>query len=58
MAEFKYYISSMRLRTLPLSLAGVIMGSLLAVADYRVPALVIVLLLLTTAFLQILANLS
>ena len=48
----------MRLRTLPLSLAGVIMGSLLAVADYRVPALVIVLLLLTTAFLQILANLS
>ena len=48
----------MRLRTLPLSLAGVIMGSLLSVADYRVPAVVIVLLLLTTAFLQILANLA
>lgn len=43
---------------MPLSLAGVIMGSLLSVADYRVPAVVIVLLLLTTAFLQILANLA
>jgi len=58
MAKFKYYLSSMRLRTLPLSLAGVLLGSLLAVADYRVPALVIVLVCLTTVCLQILSNLS
>lgn len=58
MSKINAYISSMRLRTLPLSLAGVIMGSLLAVADYRVPALVVVLVMLTTVFLQILANLA
>jgi len=58
MSKFKYYLSSMRLRTLPLSLAGVLMGSLLAVADYRVPALVVVLVCLTTVCLQILSNLS
>ena len=48
----------MRLRTLPLSLAGVLLGSLLAVADYRVPASVIALVCLTTVCLQILSNLS
>ena len=58
MAKFKYYLASMRLRTLPLSLAGVLLGSLLAVADYRVPAPVIVLVCLTTVCLQILSNLS
>ena len=58
MAKLKYYIKSMRLRTLPLSLAGVLMGSLLAVADYRVPAAVVLLVCLTTVLLQILSNLS
>ena len=48
----------MRLRTLPLSLAGVLMGSLLAVADYRVPLKVVLLVCLTTICLQILSNLS
>lgn len=48
----------MRLRTLPLSLAGVLLGSLLAVADYRVPLAVVLLLCLTTVLLQILTNLS
>lgn len=58
MAKFKYYLSSMRLRTLPLSLAGVLLGSFLALADYRVPAPVVLLVCLTTVCLQILSNLS
>ena len=48
----------MRLRTLPLSMAGVILGTLLAVADYNVNGWVAVLILLTTVCLQILSNLS
>ncbi len=51
-------VKSMRLRTLPLSLAGVILGILLAVADYRVDPWVAVLIMLTTVCLQILSNLS
>ena len=58
MAKLLSYVKSMRLRTLPLSLSGILMGSLLAVADYRVPVKVILLICLTTVLLQILANLS
>lgn len=57
MAKLNVYVKSMRLRTLPLSLSGILMGSLLAVADYRVPFVVILLVCLTTVLLQILANL-
>ena len=49
---------SMRLRTLPLSLSGIVMGVFLAAADYRVDALTVVFLTLTTVCLQILSNLS
>ena len=48
----------MRLRTLPLSLAGVILGSLLAIGDYRVDPAVLPFLYLTTVCLQILSNMS
>ena len=48
----------MRLRTLPLSLAGVVLGSLLATGDYRVNLAVLPALCLTTICLQILSNLS
>ena len=48
----------MRLRTLPLSLAGVLMGSFIAVARYRVGWTVVLLVCLTTVCLQILSNLS
>ncbi len=48
----------MRLRTLPLSLAGIILGVLLAGGGHRLNGLFVVLLLLTTVFLQILSNLS
>ena len=51
-------IKSMRLRTLPLSLAGVVLGILLATADYKVNIWAVVLILLTTVCLQILSNLS
>ena len=58
MSKFSAILSSMRLRTLPLSLAGVILGGLLAVADYNVRPIVLILVCLTTVCLQILSNLS
>ena len=48
----------MRLRTLPLSLAGVCLGIMLAAADYRVGGATIVWIMLTTVCLQILSNIS
>jgi 1,4-dihydroxy-2-naphthoate polyprenyltransferase len=58
MSKIPYYIRSMRLRTLPLSLAGVVLGIMLAASDYRVKFSVILWTLLTTVLLQILSNLS
>lgn len=54
----KAAIQSMRLRTLPLSMAGVLLGILLAVADWKVDPWTAVLIVLTTVCLQILSNLS
>lgn len=54
----KTAIQSMRLRTLPLSCAGVLLGILLAVADWKVDLWAAVLIVLTTICLQILSNLS
>ena len=48
----------MRLRTLPLSAGGVLLGILLAVADWKVDLWTAVLVVLTTLCLQILSNLS
>ena len=48
----------MRLRTLPLSTGGVLLGILLATADWRVDIWTAVLIVLTTVCLQILSNLS
>ena len=56
--KLKAAIRSMRLRTLPLSLAGVLLGILLAAADYHVDLWTAVLIGLTTVSLQILSNLS
>lgn len=58
MSKLPFIINSMRLRTLPLSLAGVLMGIFLAAGDGTVSATVIVFTLLTTVGLQILSNLS
>ena len=48
----------MRLRTLPLSLAGIVLGILLAAAGHGFRWLTVLLLALTTVSLQILSNLS
>ena len=48
----------MRLRTLPLSLAGVLMGILMAAADGCTHCSIIIFTLLTTVCLQILSNIS
>lgn len=54
----KTIIKSMRLRTLPLSLAGIVLGVCLAAANYHVGVWTIVFLVLTTICLQVLSNLS
>ena len=58
MGKFSCYIKSARLRTLPLSLAGIITGVGLAASDYRINALVAFLTALTAVCLQILSNVS
>lgn len=58
MSKFSSYVKSMRLMTLPLSLAGVCLGIMLAAADYSVSWKVAVLVMLTTVCLQILSNIS
>ena len=58
MNKFRAALSSMRLRTLPLSMGGVILGILLATADFKVNVWVAILIVVTTIFLQILSNLS
>ncbi|MBR6053982.1 MAG: 1,4-dihydroxy-2-naphthoate octaprenyltransferase [Bacteroidales bacterium] len=56
--KLKAAVKSMRLRTLPLSTAGVLLGILLAAADYHISPWVALLIVLTTISLQILSNLS
>lgn len=51
-------IRSLRLRTLPLSLAGSLLGLFLAAAESHLSVGVAILTLLTTAFLQCLSNMS
>ena len=58
MSKAKCYLKSARLRTLPLSLAGIITGAGLAIADYRVSAWAVFFTALTAVFLQILSNVS
>jgi len=48
----------MRLRTLPLSLSGVLLGIFIASSICGTDALTVVFLIITTSFLQILSNLS
>ena len=58
MGKFSCYVKSARLRTLPLSLAGIVTGVGLAAADYVVDALAAGLVALTAVCLQILSNVS
>ena len=56
--KIKAFIEALRLRTLPLSLSGVLLGSLLAIGDGSTNWAVMGWALLTTASLQILSNLA
>jgi len=58
MAKTSSWIKAFRLRTLPLAMASIIMGSFLAVYDGIYNWTVIILTILTTLFLQILSNLA
>ena len=51
-------IKSLRLRTLPLSLAGVVLGVTLSAGDYKVSIWTALLVFLTTVLLQVLSNMS
>lgn len=58
MAKLKYWIEAFRLRTLPLALSTILMGSFLAVASGNYDYKVIALALITTLLLQTLSNLA
>jgi len=58
MTTFSVWISAFRLRTLPLALSSVLMGSFLAVASGVFSWRIVVLSIVTTLFLQILSNLA
>lgn len=56
--QIKHWLTAFRLRTLPLALASIGMGSFLAAAFGKFSWPIFVLTILTTIFLQILSNLS
>lgn len=56
MADFKIWLRAARLRTLPLSLSGIIVGSAIAYADGIFDSSICGLALLTTLFFQVLSN--
>ena len=58
MSKIKYYVKSFRLRTLPLSMSGILTGSFLAYGSSRFHIGIFVLAMFTTVFLQILSNIS
>ena len=54
----KEWIRAMRLRTLPLSLAGVLLGIMLAASEGYTNATISILVIITAVLLQILSNLA
>ena len=58
MTNFKVWISSFRLRTLPLSISGILIGSAFAYSNDNFNSTIFLLALLTTISLQILSNLA
>ena len=58
MSKIKYYIASFRLRTLPLSLSGIFLGTLLAASEGYFNWAPFLLAVVTTLCLQILSNLA
>ncbi len=58
MSKVKSYITSFRLRTLPLSLSSILMGNFIAAYQHHYSWMVGVLAVVTTIFLQILSNIA
>jgi len=58
MKSIKLYIKTFRPRTLPLSVSGIVLGSLLAASKGYFNVLIFILAILTTLCLQILSNVS
>ena len=58
MSKFNAYLRSFRLRTLPLSVAGIVLGTMLAASDGTFHAGRFALALLTVLLLQILSNVA
>lgn len=58
MSKIKTWIKSFRLRTLPLSLSGVILASMIAYSNHKFSIYTCAFALTTTLFLQILSNLA
>ena len=58
MTKFKAWVSAFRLRTLPLAMAGIILGSFLAVAEGSFSWDISLFAVLTAVLLQILSNLA
>ncbi|WP_439151866.1 1,4-dihydroxy-2-naphthoate octaprenyltransferase [Winogradskyella sp.] len=58
MRKIKPWLSAMRLRTLPLSVSGIILGSCFAAYNGRFEVLVLIFAILTTISLQVLSNLA
>lgn len=58
MTPLQSWLLAFRLRTLPLSLSTILLGSLLAVSDGAFDTGVLILCVLTTLFIQILSNLA
>ncbi len=58
MSKSKVWISSLRLKTLPLSISGILIGSALAYTNQFFDSTIFIFALLTTISLQILSNLA
>lgn len=58
MVKIEAWVKAFRLRTLPLSLSSVLLGSLLALNQEKLSVAVLIGALVTTLFLQILSNLA
>ena len=58
MSKVKSWISAFRLRTLPLSLSSILMGSIIAYSQDKFMLEIFVLAATTTVFLQVLSNLA
>jgi 1,4-dihydroxy-2-naphthoate octaprenyltransferase len=58
LSKLKYYIKSFRLRTLPLSVSGIVMGSFIAFSEGKFNVYTFIFAIATTLSLQILSNLA